>query len=94
MTQITRKTHTMSAPLTTYTPQPPTLSDSDQAALTDLYVRGTPANTLRAYARDLIYITAWAGAAFWQDLTGARFSPELVWLSGTDLNLCGLMGRT
>ncbi len=43
---------------------PPALSDSDQSALTDLYVRGTPRNTLRAYERDLIYITAWADAAF------------------------------
>lgn len=38
---------------------PAALSDADEAALTDLYVRGTPANTLRAYERDLIYITAW-----------------------------------
>ncbi len=43
---------------------PPALSDTDAAALTDLYVRGTPKNTLRAYERDLIYITAWADAAF------------------------------
>ncbi|MEY8880853.1 site-specific integrase [Donghicola sp. XS_ASV15] len=41
-----------------------TLSDADQQALTDLYVRGTPANTLRAYERDLIYITAWKAARF------------------------------
>lgn len=37
----------------------PALSAQDQEALTDLYVRGTPENTLRAYERDLIYITAW-----------------------------------
>ncbi|UAB91066.1 tyrosine-type recombinase/integrase (plasmid) [Ruegeria sp. SCSIO 43209] len=37
----------------------PALSDTDQEALTDLYVRGTPENTLRAYERDLIYVTAW-----------------------------------
>lgn len=43
---------------------PPALSDSDQAALTDLYVRGTPPNTLRAYERDLLYITAWKLTAF------------------------------
>ncbi len=49
-------------------PTPPTLSAADQAALTDLYVRGTPANTLRAYERDLIYITAWKQARFGQGL--------------------------
>jgi len=38
---------------------PTALSNADEAALTDLYIRGTPANTLRAYERDLIYITAW-----------------------------------
>ncbi|MBO9448161.1 tyrosine-type recombinase/integrase [Ruegeria sp. R14_0] len=42
----------------------PTLSHADQEALTDLYVRGTPANTLRAYERDLLYITAWKAARF------------------------------
>ncbi|MEM9700712.1 MAG: tyrosine-type recombinase/integrase [Pseudomonadota bacterium] len=54
----------MSAALSPYTPQPPALSDADQEALTDLYVRGTPPNTLRAYERDLIYLTAWKAAAF------------------------------
>jgi len=39
------------------------LSDADQAALTDLYVRGTPVNTLRAYERDLLYITLWREVA-------------------------------
>ena len=43
---------------------PPALSQADQEALTDLYVRGTPANTLRAYERDLLYITAWKSARF------------------------------
>ncbi len=42
----------------------PALSDTDQEALTDLYVRGTPANTLRAYERDLLYVTAWKAARF------------------------------
>ncbi|PWE32916.1 integrase [Maritimibacter sp. 55A14] len=37
----------------------PALTEADEAALTDLYIRGTPANTLRAYERDLVYITAW-----------------------------------
>lgn len=36
----------------------PALSDTDQEALTDLYVRGTPANTLRTYERDLLYVSA------------------------------------
>lgn len=40
------------------------LTESDQEALTDLYIRGTPANTLRAYERDLVYITAWRQAVF------------------------------
>ncbi len=42
----------------------PALSAADQEALTDLYTRGTPANTLRAYERDLLYITAWKAARF------------------------------
>lgn len=40
------------------------LSDADEAALTDLYRRGTPANTLRAWERDLAYIAAWKMASF------------------------------
>lgn len=47
----------------------PSLSEADEAALTDLYVRGTPANTLRAYERDLMYLTAWKRAAFGDELT-------------------------
>lgn len=42
----------------------PALSQADQDALTDLYVRGTPANTLRAYERDLLYVTAWKQVRF------------------------------
>lgn len=42
----------------------PALSAADQEALTDLYIRGTPANTLRVYERDLLYITAWKSARF------------------------------
>ena len=34
------------------------LSDADEAALRDLYRRGTPPNTLRAWERDLAYISA------------------------------------
>ncbi len=52
-------------PPTPYLPAPsPALSAADQDALTDLYVRGTPANTLRAYERDLLYITAWKRTRF------------------------------
>jgi len=42
----------------------PALPAKIEAQLQDLYVRGTPANTLRAYERDLIYVTAWKQAAF------------------------------
>ena len=44
------------------------LSDADEAALTELYRRGTPPNTLRAWERDLAYIAAWKMAAFGQPL--------------------------
>ncbi|MFG5379918.1 tyrosine-type recombinase/integrase [Yoonia sp. R2-816] len=54
----------MSTPQPLSTIMPPALSDADQDALTDLHIRGTPPNTLRAYERDLIYITAWKQAAF------------------------------
>lgn len=47
-----------------YLPAPPTLDVEDRDALNDLYIRGTPENTLRAYERDLIYLTAWANVAF------------------------------
>lgn len=47
---------------------PPSLSEQDSAALTDLYLRGTPANTLRAYERDLLYIAAWKQAEFAEPL--------------------------
>ncbi|MDO5647031.1 tyrosine-type recombinase/integrase [Paracoccus sp. (in: a-proteobacteria)] len=49
----------MSLPVT-----PAHLSPADDAALTELYRRGTPQNTLRAWERDLVYITAWKAAAF------------------------------
>lgn len=45
-------------------PLPASLSAPDDAALSDLYRRGTPANTLRAWERDLNYITAWKQACF------------------------------
>lgn len=44
------------------------LSPEDEAALSDLYVRGTPANTVRAYETDLGYITAWKLLTFRADL--------------------------
>ncbi|WP_170566554.1 tyrosine-type recombinase/integrase, partial [Ruegeria atlantica] len=47
----------------------PALSPADQEALTDLYIRGTPENTLRAYERDLLYLTAWKAARFGSALT-------------------------
>ncbi|MBO9479589.1 site-specific integrase [Shimia sp. R11_0] len=47
----------------------PSLDVADSAALEDLYVRGTPTNTLRAYERDLVYLTAWKQAAFGAALT-------------------------
>jgi integrase len=43
---------------------PASLSDEDEAALAALWRRGTPANTLRAWERDLVYIAAWKQAAF------------------------------
>lgn len=48
---------------------PATLSPADEAALTELYRRGTPANTLRAWERDLVYLTAWKQAAFGEPLS-------------------------
>ena len=44
------------------------LSEADEAALTELYRRGTHANTLRAWERDLAYISAWRMAAFGRPL--------------------------
>jgi integrase len=44
------------------------LSNADEAALTELYRRGTPPNTLRAWERDLAYIAAWKMAAFGRPL--------------------------
>lgn len=51
------------------------LTDTDHKALNDLYVRGTPPNTLRAYERDLIYITAWVRASFDQALIWPESAP-------------------
>lgn len=46
------------------------ISPEDEAALADLYRRGTPANTLHAWERDLAYIAAWKAA---------RFGSALLW---------------
>ena len=47
---------------------PPALPASVPAdlaeGLEELFIRGTPANTLRAYAQDLAYVAAWREAAF------------------------------
>lgn len=40
------------------------LAEADEAALSELFRRGTPPNTLRAWERDLAYIAAWKMAAF------------------------------
>ncbi|MBU3032048.1 tyrosine-type recombinase/integrase [Paracoccus marinaquae] len=50
--------------MTTPIPLPRTLDAADAAALEALYRRGTPENTLRAWERDLAYISAWKAAAF------------------------------
>ena len=65
-------------PLPAALPRLDALAPEDAAALTDLYIRGTPANTLRAHARDLVYIRAWKRAAFGADLA---------WPEGTDVAL-------
>lgn len=70
----------------TLTPaKPPALSEADQEALTDLYVRGTPKNTLRAYERDLIYITAWKMA---------RFQAELNWPEAEEVALAFILDHS
>jgi integrase len=40
----------------------------DEVQLTELYRRGTPVNTLRAWEKDLTYISAWKSAAFGRPL--------------------------
>jgi len=65
---------------------PPALSERDQEALHGLYVRGTPQNTLRAYERDLIYITAWKA------LRSA--DPALNWPEPEDIALLFILDHT
>ncbi|WP_208353209.1 tyrosine-type recombinase/integrase [Pseudaestuariivita rosea] len=50
-------------------------STADLEMLDDLYRRGTPENTLRAWERDLAYITAWKRAAFDTPLTWPETEP-------------------
>ncbi|MCZ0961005.1 tyrosine-type recombinase/integrase [Paracoccus benzoatiresistens] len=54
---------------------PLSLSAEQAEALTALYRRGTPANTLRAWERDLAYITAWKQAAFGTPLDWPETEP-------------------
>ncbi|MFV0303229.1 MAG: tyrosine-type recombinase/integrase [Paracoccus sp. (in: a-proteobacteria)] len=54
---------------------PASLSPGDEALLSDLYRRGTPDNTLRAWERDLVYITAWKQAAFGAPLDWPEAEP-------------------
>lgn len=55
----------MTLPLPSYAQ----LSLADEAALTELFRRGTPPNTLRAWERDLAYVVAWKMAAFGRPLS-------------------------
>ena len=48
---------------------PLTLTPAEEEALADLYRRGTPANTLRAWERDLAYISAWKQASYGEGLS-------------------------
>ena len=45
-------------------PLPITIPKDLAAGLEDLFVRGTPENTLRAYERDFAYLSAWKQATF------------------------------
>lgn len=54
----------MDSPQPPALPLPTALAAADEAALSDLFRRGTPENTLRDWERDLVYITAWKLAAF------------------------------
>jgi integrase len=70
------------------------LDSEDRDALHDLYVRGTPENTLRAYERDLIYLTAWKQAAFKEVLTWPeREEVALRFILDHSRNLSNASGR-
>ncbi|PSL17586.1 tyrosine-type recombinase/integrase [Shimia abyssi] len=78
------------APKTHLPNSPPALSAHDRDALHDLYVRGTPQNTLRAYERDLTYITAWK--ALRADQVGSK--PVLCWPEQEDIALMFILDHT
>ncbi|UWR13451.1 tyrosine-type recombinase/integrase (plasmid) [Sulfitobacter mediterraneus] len=83
----------MSQPPAPHLPaSPPALSEHDQEALHDLYVRGTPQNTLRAYERDLIYITAWKRAR--SSAADAAFAKTLQWPERQDMALKFILDHT
>lgn len=69
----------MTKALPTMLALPAALSDADEAMLTELFRRGTPANTLRAWERDLAYIAAWKQA---------RFGAALEWPEAEQVLLC------
>lgn len=55
-------------PPTLLRPASALLTPEDEEALSDLYRRGTPPNTIRAWERDLAYIAAWKQLAFGRPL--------------------------
>lgn len=61
---------------------PPMLSEQDAATLTELYIRGTPQNTRRAYERDLLYIATWKAV---------RFGGALDWPEREAVALCFIL---
>ncbi|MDO5640867.1 MAG: tyrosine-type recombinase/integrase [Paracoccus sp. (in: a-proteobacteria)] len=65
----------MDAARTPALPLPPSLSGDEAAALSELYRRGTPANTMRAWERDLIYISRWKEIAFGSPLAWPEAEP-------------------
>lgn len=67
------------------TDAPPALSEADRAALNDLYVRGTPENTLRAYERDLLYLSVWKLA---------RYGSGLRWPESEDVALAFVLDHS
>lgn len=56
----------------------------------DLYVRGTPENTLRAYERDLVYISAWKSM---RSVHG-RFEAALSWPEKEDAALAFVLDHS
>ena len=54
---------------------PPALDGAEASVWEDLFRRGTPENTIRAWERDLVYISAWKRAAFGSDLIWPESEP-------------------